>query len=591
MAANPYHDEHFYSSTAHHIDHPRRLSQARSSHTPSMAPVYRQVGQQGVNTAFTASGYPQHSQYAHQQHPASQRDAESSSNYGGTWWQTSRFTGTNSQPQVTAAPSSHAVETDLAKGRTAHDAYDTTALGSLAYASGLDHSVARESNPSFDPTPQISTSRPVAINNYGSTGQSTNTPQAIVPPSYRSPLQSILPAGTTTLGLVQGFNQARSQSSNSNASHAATPFSQHSSPQLGVSGNVPISIQNPHQPNTAYYNSSTLDNMTTTISNSTEQLNYSREPSRGRTISHRMQSSGQRTPSVTAITSPKLPVSQAHRVNATASTQANRRSQNRAGLTNARMNNYSQGHKETASQPSHNNSMPRIAGPSSAVNLSNKAWRSGQNLTHRMLPAQDLNRITSPVQLISQIPGNDHVIDRRVHMLSYLSPQQHRQPTHAAPSHYTSAHDLETASEQRSTIQRPETVNPSQVYNSYHEYREDYAATENLVRARRISESRGADAEETRTPTAISDTEPLHTTIGPVTNSQPVTITPYQARNVSDTPVTATGSISSQATPPTEDMEQRIRLMVEKMREYQGKDPSLFSQAWESVKNVRSDSS
>ena len=98
--------------------------------------------------------------------------------------------------------------------------------------------------------------------------------------------------------------------------------------------------------------------------------------------------------------------------------------------------------------------------------------------------------------------------------------------------------------------------------------------------------------EDSRTSTAIlEDTEPLHTTIAPVANSQPLTVTPNQARNVPDTLVTATALISSQAVPPTDNMEQHIRLMVEKMREYQAKDPSLFSQAWESVKNVRSDSS
>ncbi|KAI9778231.1 MAG: hypothetical protein M1816_004169 [Peltula sp. TS41687] len=138
----------------------------------------------------------------------------------------------------------------------------------------------------------------------------------------------------------------------------------------------------------------------------------------------------------------------------------------------------------------------------------------------------------------------------------------------------------------------PTTVDPSQVYNPHHEYRRQAAAAEAKAAERNYRQVEEAvkpspateNAQSARRSASTENQQPTVTT--PIGSSSEKPVSKEQASGAA---VHNTPSISN-ANPhePTEDMESHVRTMVENLRKYQSIDPTKFAKVWEEVKKVPS---
>jgi len=171
------------------------------------------------------------------------------------------------------------------------------------------------------------------------------------------------------------------------------------------------------------------------------------------------------------------------------------------------------------------------------------------------------------------------------------------------------------SSHQSSTTQpeeppRPMAVDLNNVYNPYHKYQKEIEAAD--VERARISTLEGSnEAAEAATP-VIRVPDAQHTQHNPLIGdlpkrtSLPSILTPKKAfstpemptqrkeadngKDVSGKPPTLVTDNESETTKDltVAAMEEEMKVMVEKMRDYQNRDPKLFSQVWEAVKKVQS---
>ncbi|KAL8695555.1 MAG: hypothetical protein Q9224_003358 [Gallowayella concinna] len=113
--------------------------------------------------------------------------------------------------------------------------------------------------------------------------------------------------------------------------------------------------------------------------------------------------------------------------------------------------------------------------------------------------------------------------------------------------------------------QIPKTVDPSHVFNHYEYQRRQAAAAAEIERARKV-----AEAEETRKATEAA-----------------AALKRVSESHVEQNPNGPTSNSVSVGKEKEEQMAAEMRLMIEKMRDYKSKDPSLFSQIWEQVKKTQ----
>lgn len=135
----------------------------------------------------------------------------------------------------------------------------------------------------------------------------------------------------------------------------------------------------------------------------------------------------------------------------------------------------------------------------------------------------------------------------------------------------------------------PITVDPSRVFNPYHQ---DYQRRKALADAEEArKDSRSSLSVHDRT----SEQSQASTRAGPqvgslVSNPDGGTVTgrPDTGRGNGAAPgkTAVKDSNSGLESSEKEQMEAEMKLMLEKMREYKAKDPSLFSQIWDQVKKV-----
>ena len=112
--------------------------------------------------------------------------------------------------------------------------------------------------------------------------------------------------------------------------------------------------------------------------------------------------------------------------------------------------------------------------------------------------------------------------------------------------------------ESNNATQRPTTVDPNQIFNQYeYQKRQDAIAAEVEAAKKKAAE----EAEEARKKTEAAKQ------IQQLSQAKEMNGTSEEARK--------------------EEMEAEMRLMLEKMREYKSKDPTLFSQIWEQVKKAQ----
>jgi hypothetical protein len=137
--------------------------------------------------------------------------------------------------------------------------------------------------------------------------------------------------------------------------------------------------------------------------------------------------------------------------------------------------------------------------------------------------------------------------------LSHLAPAQNVQHSPAVDTHVNGANSRTTTPIENPY---PSTVDPSQVFNHY-EYSRRQAEAE-AVR-KKAAEAGQAAAQPKSTPQEV---------IGAPSSSD-----------------------INHETAKKNQMELEMKQMIEKMRDYKSKDPSLFSQIWEQVKKVNITSS
>ena len=121
--------------------------------------------------------------------------------------------------------------------------------------------------------------------------------------------------------------------------------------------------------------------------------------------------------------------------------------------------------------------------------------------------------------------------------------------------------------------QFPTTVDPSQVFNHY-EYSRRQAATAEA------EASRNKATEVAKASTPLKDNGTSHIQAG---SSQQ---TPSQQQNGTASSNKGQSSNVDPDTAKKMQMELEMKQMIEKMRDYKSKDPSLFTQIWEQVKKV-----
>ncbi|KAL8821390.1 MAG: hypothetical protein Q9223_000539 [Gallowayella weberi] len=116
--------------------------------------------------------------------------------------------------------------------------------------------------------------------------------------------------------------------------------------------------------------------------------------------------------------------------------------------------------------------------------------------------------------------------------------------------------------------QIPKTVDPSHVFNHYEYQRRQTAAAATAAEAERARKA--AEAEETRKATEAA-----------------AALKRVSESHVEQNSAGRTSTSVSAAKEKEEQMAAEMRLMIEKMRDYKSKDPSLFSQIWEQVKKTQ----
>ena len=239
-------------------------------------------------------------------------------------------------------------------------------------------------------------------------------------------------------------------------------------------------------------------------------------------------------------------------------------------------------HSRTASQASH-----------AAITRVNQSASTMPRRQSADINGSEQPRIQSPLQPVNQSsgivtdPSVTTVQPRQVVHESAGSKAKAQKPPSAAsfsrsgPANYayqssTGNSQVDSNNSRTSTPvgnQFPTTVDPSQVFN-HHEYSRRQAAAAEVE----ASKNRPTDGVQVATP--VKDSATSHVRSG---SSQE---TPSWQQNETASSNKAQSSNTDPDTAKKLQMELEMKQMIEKMRDYKSKDPSLFTQIWEQVKKV-----
>ncbi|KAI9703783.1 MAG: hypothetical protein M1836_007553 [Candelina mexicana] len=600
MSANEYNYSQYYNERLNH--------QAQPSVPTSSSPYYRH--QQTANAS-----YP-HQDYQRQQY-AQQRTLSGSAQDYSHWYNNSSSAG-GPQGLQASAQEGLALQEDQndSTGRGIHDRsqFATSALGSLAYASALDTAGVNLR------LPQLGTAT-TSSSVYGTGTQRLQNAQAQVQAQarYGSPAQANGPSNA-----VIGYQQARSDSANSARSQSTISYPNRqptgaasnstATDRLSAAANFrPQVTQNQSPP---YYDTSLSSGPSNR--NTSQNRGYGYSPSRldaqqeGPTSADpytkqqalsqpqsqsRMQTYGSFSgtapgPSPTSQTfntfsgsgvnpsdsqsrlaQPSVPTPAQ---SGTSASQVSQRSHERQPST--------QGHQRVERTIAdfrhtlaHSRPNPSQKGHS-PLNGSSQAYSSNHSIS---APIQGRGESSTPVQASQHTPVNQ--VDP--------ASSDHNDTTQRDPPHSSAASTTFT------------TVDPSHVYDPYHEYQrqakiaEAEAARRALERAQKAAQPPTSDEPEKVTQVQPQDqyvqkrpssanaknaVDQVAQTSNARSSNSTAQATSVEA-SVRDAPVPAQSNMGSEQA-EKENMEAEMRQMVERMREYQTKDPSLFSQVWEQVK-------
>lgn len=200
------------------------------------------------------------------------------------------------------------------------------------------------------------------------------------------------------------------------------------------------------------------------------------------------------------------------------------------------------------------------------------SWQKSSNIIH----AQRQNRVESPQRHLNQTSGTP--TGSQVGNLTTKLQSSTQPPPGTAPSTQQSqVNGLTSQSSTPTASDYPTTVDPSQVFNHV-EYQRRQAAA-----AAEHKATKAAQAAKRPKPNPLNNPSPWK---AKPALPQPTGTVPAIAQGPGDS-----GDGEDADTAKKNQMELEMKLMIEKMRDYKSKDPSLFSQIWEQVKKVYNHSS
>ncbi|KAI9810678.1 MAG: hypothetical protein M1827_006137 [Pycnora praestabilis] len=444
--------------------------------------------------------------------------------------------------------------------------FDTTALGSLAYASGLDLSGANNRLPRMGGI----THTP----NY----EADNRNATETPTRHDSPYH-----GSYNSASQIGYQQARSDSAHS--AYSTYPQDQ----SLGsVSKPSVVDAKLYHQSASslvvASQSQSTTrhrSSMSSTTSNNSAanayQCGYPNNQQKDQ--QEQIRPSRQSTASVMLEQFQQGSTAQAHPSQSPHSTHSSTSNQQARSVTNAGYNP-----SVDSRQPVQRIPMPQQAN-FQRKQSSQSELKGGSN---HSLPQQShgLQQAHTDYSTKRQ-NGSHHKISA-----SIAEPQPDDDAANQAAHNYNSRNPISTLSTQRTTgtqenlsyfnktLATPTTVDPSQVYDPSHEYQRQLKISE-------AETARKAGAQKLFEASTQSQVEATILTNNARPQNRQQTVRPSNVAEQSKEQLIADQASPTVLCPANSgkgDMEVEMRQMVEKMRDYQAKNPSLFLQVWEQVK-------
>lgn len=157
-------------------------------------------------------------------------------------------------------------------------------------------------------------------------------------------------------------------------------------------------------------------------------------------------------------------------------------------------------------------------------------------------------------QRIPVTEGQPGHYNHTVNQMHYAEPVHQNLPEPTPPIQ----NDKENNQSTFTATQYPTTVDPSQVFNHYEYQRRKTAAVTEVLTARMASEAVQTSNEQS------SENPPSGTGVATVPDEDAVHASPSERDQI----------------------EEEMKTMIERMREYKAKNPTLFSQIWEQVKKV-----
>lgn len=570
MSYNGYNYSHYFNSASQNNDrqgsYPSQSSNTvHPNHATSSSLSYRQ--QQTDIRGYTAS---QPQQWNAQRNSSDQ----AATNH---WYNGGNGTSTGSYQDSTSATSGSGAQGQYmgVARRTGGSHLDTSALGSLAYASGLESS-------GVDSQPLQTTSR--NNSDYNTASRRIQTPPArLVSPMH----------GSTTTALPNGNNHVRSGSTSS-AQPQFAPSYRHAQQQLRTGPGHPQSVNtnhNPYQPllgglsadadaqsHHGRYTSSRLSSGTNASGNEARNSELHTQQARS-LVTERRTSSPQQS-------------QQAHSNNPLENHMWQTSSAYGTQISNAQANNVPRSHHSpestarsvgsSAGKHLHLDAAPTNAEPTSGT--------APQRLSQTNGPGQSWSNTRRPSNWGSSGMQDAPAQTERVRQ-HHLSQDQELRDSKSHSPQKSAHHDLQHPS-MLAPSTAPITVDPSRVFNPYHQEYQRRKALADAEDARKDTRSSfPVHDERSEQPQVSTRADPQ---VGaPISSTGGRTTTPVMGRpSITSGHIAAPGETDAKVansgldSSDKEQMESEMKLMLEKMREYKAKDPSLFLQIWEQVKKV-----
>lgn len=569
MSYNGYNYSHYFNSASQNND--RQGSYAsQSSNTvhpnhPTSSSSYRQ--QQTDIRGYTAS---QPRQWNAQQNSSDQAPPSH-------WYNGGNGTSTGSYQDATSATSGSGAQGQYmgVAGRTGGSRLDTSALGSLAYASGLESS-------GVDSQPLQTISR--NNSDYNIASRRIQTPPArLVSPMH----------GSTTATLPNGNNHVRSGSTGS-AQPQFVPSYRHAQQQLQTGPGHPQSVNtnhNPYQPRSGGL-SANADAQSHHGRYASSRLSSGANPSGNEVRNSELHTQQARSLVTERRTSSPQQSQQAHSNDPPVNHIWQTSSAYGTQISNAQANNVRRSHHspESTARSVGSSAGKHLHLDSAPTNTEHTLGTAPQRLSQTNGAGQSWSNTHRPSSWESSGIQDAPAQTERVRQ-HHLSQDQELRDSKSHSPQKLAHHDLQHPSMPAPST-APITVDPSRVFNPYHQEYQRRKALADAEDARKDTRSSLSVQDEGSGQPQVSTQADLEVGAS-ISSTRGRTTTPVMGRpDIRSRNIAAPGETDAKVansgldSGDKEQMESEMKLMLEKMREYKAKDPSLFLQIWEQVKKV-----